>query len=181
MNLDDRLKWTELLIKYLAIFSTIIGAGIGTWQYFETRKTEANNKAVAEAQAHEQRQKEFRLGFFNRRIDLYLEACRVAGTISSALSAKDEPTQKLIDRFYGLYWGELSAVEDPPVEAAMVKFERAMREWQQKNDGMATDEMRRLSYALAHACRKSLEDTYEVSLGKLPEKPVEAKQSRDGN
>src|SRR3954471_15279957 len=101
MTLDDRLKWTELLIKYLAIFSTIIGAGIGSWQYLETKKKEANNKATAEAQAHEQRQKEFKLGFFNRRIDLYLEACRTTGTIASALSAKDESTKKLIDRFYG--------------------------------------------------------------------------------
>ena len=89
--------------------------------------------------------REFHLGFFQRELDLYLEACRTAGTLATALNPEDEAIKRAIDRFYALYWGDLSVVEDPLVEQAMIDFEVALRDWQSKG-GMATQEMRSRSY-----------------------------------
>lgn len=171
--LESRLKKADLVFKYLTIVSTIVTAAWAVYLYFEKKENELkdarNATAIAQqatAKELDLRRKEFQIGFFQKSLDLYLEACRTVGALASAESPDTPAVKSTVDRFYSLYWGDLSLVENREVESKMVEFEAAMRDWQAKG-GLATQGMRQLAYDLAHVCRQDLEKSFDLKLDEL--------------
>lgn len=188
-DLKERILFMQVSLNFLVAISTIAAGSFGFWRYLETRRVEAEQrmelakKADAESarlaqdrlkqdqDSLELRRKEFRLKFFEREMELYLEACRATAALASASDPKSAEVQRAIDRFYHLYWGELCVVEGPKVEHAMIAFEKSLRAWRERGAGIATDDMKRDACALAFECRGSLEEMFDLDLGDLPVKP----------
>lgn len=110
----------------------------------------------------ESRQIEARRPFIERQLKLYTEATQVAAVI--ATSADQTRVEASRQRFWELYWGELSLVEDRGVETAMVRFGKCLNA---KGD-CAQSELQQASLALAHACRDSLSESWGVASWRTP-------------
>lgn len=123
-------------IGVLVTVGTLVG---GLWQYQHTRE------------------QTFRQRFWEARYALYHEATEVAAHIAVADDLLSVEPQR--QRFWQLYWGPLSMLEDPAVYDAMVAFGGKLSELEGR--GRTDGELRQLSYALARACRTSLRATWE--------------------
>jgi homospermidine synthase len=108
---------------------------------------------LAAQQAHE-RQKPF----VEAQMKYYFEATETATQI--ARTTEGSAREKLIQRFWQLYWGPLAVVEDEEVEAAMVAYGQHLK----KNPRDAAS-LETLSLAVAHACRGSLKRLWVPELG----------------
>jgi hypothetical protein len=100
----------------------------------------------------ETRRRNARAPFLERQLATYLEATRVA----SKLATNNRGSQIFVAnerRFWELYWGELSLVEDWHVESAMVAMGHCLRgDCTRCHQGT----LEQCALRLAHACRKSL-------------------------
>lgn len=188
-ELKDRILFMQVCLNFLVAISTIVAGSFGFWRYLETRRVESEQRMEAAKKAEEDsarlaqqrlkhdqesldlRRKEFRVKFFEREMELYIDACRTAAALASAPDPKNLEVARDIERFYRLYWGELCVVEGPAVEHAMVAFEQSLRTWRERGSGLATDDMKVAACNLAFACRNSLEGNFDLNLGDLPTKP----------
>jgi hypothetical protein len=111
-------------------------------------------KASVEATAR-QSLLESKKPFLTLQLDLYVKATRLAAQIANL---EESPARASLERdFWHLYWGELGTVENLEVENAMVALGK-------KIEGKAPPaELRPLSLALAHAVRRSLDQSWEIN------------------
>jgi hypothetical protein len=117
-------------------------------------------------------QQEFRKRYWDAQFVLYTDAAAAAAAIANARRLEDVETERR--RFWQLYWGPLSAIEHPEVEAAMKRYgtELAACEAGKKEScpsaspGTVQTPLRRASYNLAHCIRASLATTWRpVDIG----------------
>ena len=119
--------------------------------------------------------------FLERQLELYFEAAAIASKIATSSEGADEESAKR--RFRELYWGELAVVEDAGVQNAMVEFGRILSKsdksaclGEEQIAQRATEPteavvkvcLLRGALDLAHAARKSLEESWKVGLLDLP-------------
>jgi hypothetical protein len=154
-------KW-ELLFKLAGLLTIGFGIAWPIWQYTsgleEKRKSDEKQAKITLFTA----EREAKKPFLERQWALYTEATNAASQLATLNDGTDH--EKARKRFYQLYWGELSMVEDPQVESAMVKFNEAL-------EANHRDEMRDKAYLLAHACRDSLSKDWQ-ELEKLVPRPT---------
>jgi hypothetical protein len=144
IDLDEPL----LLKDLVALIGVAIVVGVGSWQYRRTARREFE-KPLREAQ-----------------LKLFVEATSVAAKLAT-LSQEDKDWKEHYAEFLRLYYGPMAVLEeiDPKsssenftVEMAMVVFKHAL------DRGEPTERLRKLSLALAHACRPSLGLSWNVKL-----------------
>jgi hypothetical protein len=136
------------LAPLITIIVAAIPVTVGLTQYYMTRQTE------------------FRKRFWEEQLALYREATEAAAEIAMApdLASASAPREK----FWKLYWGKLSMVEDKGVEQAMISFGAALGECEAGNEkmcfsvveGTTPTKLRKASYTLAHCARFSLATTW---------------------
>ncbi len=93
------------------------------------------------------------------QVSLYFQATSstaIIATSDSGVSRKEAEAT-----FWELYWGPLALVEDRAVEAAMVRFRDCLIQQ------CPQDELQQLSLALAHTCRQSLAESWDLTLEEL--------------
>lgn len=139
--------------------ATILGA-IGSFVWGVWLWHDGSSKQLAAQERESQRLSETRRieatrPFLDRQLTLYTEASQVAARLASGESG--DAATKARSRFWQLYLGELALVEDREVEAAMVSFGRALE------NGGDSSTLRTLSVRLAHACRKSLDESWGIN------------------
>jgi hypothetical protein len=135
--------WADAISK---IGGTIGIFGGGLWTvilYFQTRKKETKTAELTAKQ-----------GFLSKRLDFYIEASSCAGVIAGSDNETEVAAAR--DRFWVLFWGPMSVIEDPEVETAMVNFSEALK----KHD---RDSLKASAYQLAHTCRDSLKRDWQIS------------------
>lgn len=137
-------EW-DLALKATAAIAAIIGGSIGLWKYFDTSK------------------KEFRKPYWEKQIELYLEATATAATLATIKAG--EKREEALNKFWQLYFGPLAMVEDESVEGAMVRFGEGLIDYEE--DKCSIETLRMKSLALAHACRESLGKSWKIDLAKL--------------
>jgi hypothetical protein len=156
---DLRVKKTEVIAKYVSLLVLLIGIAIPFYQYVNTLKREQQEREDKRANEIAQRNKEIeaalreaRKPFLERQQALYFEATSAA----SKLATLDGGTERDIarKRFYHLFWGELSVVEDELVESAMVRFKNTLDSYERGQ--VERWELEQMSLNLAHSCRDSL-------------------------
>ena len=88
----------------------------------------------------------------------YVEAAETVAQIprTSDVAQRD----KLIKRFWELYWGPLAVVEDRGVSQAMVEYGNQINA-----DPKADGKLQNLAIKVAHACRDSLKQLWVQQLG----------------
>lgn len=99
---------------------------IGIWAtYNEFRKYNQERIDLIEKETRQAR-RDFSKLFYSQQLEYYSEAAEV-----TAILANEEPEsadyQTAQKKFYRLYWGRLSMVEDKFVEKRMVQFEQLLR------------------------------------------------------
>jgi hypothetical protein len=109
------------------------------------------------------RERESKKLFYEKQATLYFKAVDTVGKIANAKS----PNKPDIDEFWLLYWGSLGTVEDNAVDEAMVAFGELL------NRNAGRDCLQQASLLLSHCVKKSLEASWNVSLGAPPELPCE--------
>ena len=106
--------------------------------------------------------------FLTKQLELSFEASNAAGR----LATEPDPVEweKARRDFWRLYWGVLSIVEDPTVEAAMVKFGELVPTQPVDNKEFKKDALQVPSYCLAHTMREFLLSMWNIDLPPLENK-----------
>jgi len=131
MGLKDTL---EIIVKGLGLLGAGVVFAIGLWQYQDSK------------------QKEFYAQFWNRRLDLYVQASQAASNI--AVSSSLETAADFRRAFWALYYGPMSVVEDLDVKGAMQEFGRALSAVER--DAGDPKSLQQPAYRLATVLRDSL-------------------------
>jgi hypothetical protein len=95
-----------------------------------------------------------------------------AGQLASIQDSKSADWQIARQRFYALYWSQLSLVEDDAVKNRMVRLERILANY--SDDGSKRGELQARVYCLAVALKASIAAGWQLDSGKTSE-------SRTGN
>lgn len=154
-----RIKKTEVVAKYVSLLVLLIGIAIPFYQYVYTLKKEQQEREDKRAQEAAQRDKEVeaasreaRKPFLERQQTLYFEAASAASKLATLEAGAERDAAR--KRFYHLFWGELSVVEDELVESAMVRFKNTLELYESGEAGKG--DLEQMSLTLARSCRDSL-------------------------
>jgi hypothetical protein len=142
VNLDS---W----IKALSAVGAVLVFGWGVFQFITAQHVQAETRRIEATKP-----------FLDLQLKLYTEATQVAATIATSTNPAD--VDKAVKRFWALYWGEMSLVEDTRVESAMVAIKFALEQ------GKTGQELTQQSLALAHAIRESLANSWGVEQWRDP-------------
>jgi hypothetical protein len=156
---DLKLKKWDLAFKVAGLLALLFGIIWPLYQYTRTLEKERHDRNEALLREQEQKVREVeaalreaRKPFLQRQQELYFEATSVAAKLCTL--EKGPEWQAAKKRFYQLYWGEMSVVEDRLVEGAMANFEKVLDLYEIKE---ATEsELQQRSLELARSCQKSL-------------------------
>jgi len=138
MDVEKTLKWIGAVVA-------LGGLALGVANYLATVRRDAETRNL-----------EARKQYLTRQLDLYTDATRAAAKLATARPDSAEYLAARA-RFWELYWGELSMVENREVEAAMKRMGDCLN-----GKCVECSSLARCSLDLAHACRRSLAESWNV-------------------
>jgi hypothetical protein len=106
----------DVFIKISAIVGAIIVGFASFYAFFDQRRQEIVKSEIVYEEA---------------RSSAYTRAYRSTSIIGTATRLDGTQVQMAVDEFWRLYWKELVGQEEDEAEAAMIRFGRALQEWQQ--------------------------------------------------
>jgi hypothetical protein len=95
----------------------------GTWAVYRfraERRERELDREKAEERHYQVQLRESQKPFLQEQLRLYLEITKIVAQVSVIKDLKDHP--EIVQRFWELYWGELSIVETPEIEAQMKRI-----------------------------------------------------------
>jgi hypothetical protein len=113
---SSRLESGTKIVTSIVAIATIIGGAV---EYYTTYRHQREIE-------HQANVRESQKAFLDHQLSLYFEATSAASTIATSKAGSQE-REKAETRFWQLYWGELSAVENGEVESAMVDFGNVLK------------------------------------------------------
>jgi len=135
------------ILSWIGVLATLATLGSGIYQYGHSKD------------------QEFRRAFWEKRYQLYSDATDLAASIAIAENLASVAEER--SKFWQLYYGKMSIVEDRAVYNAMVDFGKKLEPLE--NSGNTSPELKIFAYGLARACRESLKNTWEpVALDDIP-------------
>ena len=172
---EERFRLHDAWVKWLTLVLGVAGFVIALYTYQsqqvaarqQNAEMEKNRVTRADSDA-KAREEEYKRRFWERQIDLYAQAARAASTIATAPDIKRADYTTARGRFDQLYFGELCIVESKEVAQQMVTFRTAILEYEKTSSAQNREALQAISLDLAHACRKSTEEVWNIPLGKLP-------------
>lgn len=139
----------ESVIKILQGLAIIAGI----WATYYAYKKQNEDRIIQEKQSNAQTAKEFRKGFYEKQFQFYSEALDATATLATEeIGSKDYVDAR--KKFYRLFWGRLSIVEDKTVESNMVTFEKLLSSFEQKDNETTRSDLQQASLQLAHAASR---------------------------
>ena len=123
---------------------TLVTVSVGIWQ-FSTEQTQNNRKP-----------------FLERQLEVGFEAVNSVSIM--ATTTDREIWRKARARFWQLYWGELSVVETPEVEASMIRLGELVPQMEDPIPSLPFGSLQRGSYELTREVRKMLARSWNVEL-----------------
>jgi hypothetical protein len=171
----------DLAKAWVPVAAMIAG---GLWAVYTYTDGQQQQAAAREANAVRETRAAFvqaRQPFLERKMALFFETSRLAADLSHT-EAGTPGWKAAEDRFWTLYWGEMSIVEKNPVEKCMMAFGETLTDYKIARDplskGLLKNALENVSYRLAHAMRyELLEDWADPSLGSQP-RPKECQLKR---
>jgi hypothetical protein len=145
----SKLDLIETFIKILQGLAIVAGI----WATYYAYKKQNDDRIIQEKENNEQTAKEFRKGFYEKQFEFYAETSDAVATLATEKkSSKDyiEARQK----FYRLFWGRLSIVEDKTIESKMVILQGLLSNYEKNNNEVTQSELQQASLQLAHAASK---------------------------
>lgn len=145
----SKLNVVENVIKILQGLAIIAGI----WATYYAYKKGSQDRILQEKAAAAQTAKEFRKGFYDKQFELYAEAAGATATLATEeIGSQDYIAAR--KKFYRLFWGELSIVEDKTIEAKMVEFEKLLVSYEQGDENVSQHNLQQASLRLAHSASK---------------------------
>ena len=135
----------EKILKWIGAVVALGGLALGIVNYLATVRRDAETRNL-----------EARKTYLTRQLDLYTDATRAAAKLAT-MPPDSAEYLKARARFWELYWGELSMVENREVEAAM----KGMGDCLNRQGGVCP-RLTQHSLDLAHACRRSLAESWGI-------------------
>lgn len=126
---------------------TLFTAGVGIWQYADKSDQSAREP------------------FLRQQLTLVTEAVETVGTLASSTDTEDWELKR--ERFWALYWGSLSMVEDPAVERWMVRAGQVIPKPGEAIPPLPLSGLTTPSLCLAHAARDLVLSSWNVKLPQL--------------
>jgi hypothetical protein len=160
----------DLVADVLKIWLPVLtGVGGGLWAFW----LYIDHKREARRLDREQRQKEARTRliegqkpFLELQLRLYMETAQVAGQLVTFEWNSDQ-WKNSRQRFWALYWSELSMVESKDVETAMEQFGEALITYERMPDEVSQHALQIRAYHLAHAIRSSIESGWGAEIANI--------------
>jgi len=153
LNGKPKIDYVEKLTRILQGLAIIIGIW-ATYNEFRKQNEERRQQEVARVQQEkdrfEQIAKEFRKYFYEKQLEYYAEATEATAT----LATENKDSKDYVEarkKFYRLFWGKLSIVEDKSVEKRMVDFEELLQRFE---NGDTEADLQQASDRLARDARK---------------------------
>jgi len=143
---------------WLPILTAVLGAVWGLWIYLDDQETARRQAADLADKESRTRLIEAQKPFLDKQLELYFETAQLVGRLVQ--EPKNTPKWEAdVDRFWQLYWSELSMVEHQVVETAMVRFGSELRAFL---GGQSPDRngLQRAALDLAHAIRGGIEQSW---------------------
>jgi hypothetical protein len=170
----------DVIQAWLPVLTVVVGALWGLYTYIGSQKeaealrlSQAKNleeqRIVQQKEAEQQRSYqiereastrriEAQKPFLTKQLELYFETAKVVGSlITISRKSEGQEYERLKQRYYALYWSELSMVEHPNVERAMVEFRSAFERYDKLDE---KDRAEKAAYKLAHAIREAIESAW---------------------
>lgn|GEM_PF-904122 len=120
-----KINLIETTTKVLQGLAIIVGIW-ATWHEFRKYNEEKISKVAEETR---QANRDFSKMFYEKQLEYYAEAVEVTAMLANETAGTDD-YKTARQKFYRLYWGKLSLVEDKRVEARMVQFERLLQNYE---------------------------------------------------
>jgi hypothetical protein len=139
-ELKDKISAWDPFIKVMAVCGAVI-VGLASFERYLDQREQQFLKLQMEKNAE--------------KIATFGQATKAASTIANAVTLESPQEQEAVATFWRLYWGDLARFEGRSVEAAMVRFGRAVQDW--KNSRTKPSTLQQLSLQLAQACKKEQE------------------------
>ena len=146
---EGRKRGWDVGLGVVAPLLTIVGILVGVWQF---NRGEDNRRTETVAAEQQRDTIGFKRRLWQEKLETYRKVTELAGKIVAASGRERVAAYK---EFQANYWGAMVLVEDPPVEQAMIAFDR---EYRDLASGWVKDYNRLKVRAdiLAKACRQSL-------------------------
>ncbi|MBY3109534.1 hypothetical protein HFO68_34285 [Rhizobium laguerreae] len=141
---DSKFNLTALIPWLLSMATILVGI-----QQFSEKQAQANREP-----------------FLQKQLELGFETSEVAARLASETDATKWEAAR--QRFWQLYWGPLSIVEDPSVEAEMVNLGGLVPKAPSPSSDLPMTSLQGPSYRLAHAIRQLTLTQWEIDLPALP-------------
>jgi len=143
----ERYELFDITLKSLTLLSFVVAA---IWGYFTYKDT---------------KEKEFYSVFWNKKLELFLEASSAASTMATTSSLEDFYANR--SKYLELFWGRLSLVEGLAVKTAMEQFSASVPSGAIQSSELPLISMRDPAYALTIALKEELGLAWKEPFGEL--------------
>jgi hypothetical protein len=156
---DQHSQLAGIAQAWLPTLTAVVGAIWGLWLYVDQHqkdREQASEQAVRDSRA---RIIEAQKPFLDKQLGLYFETAQVVGRLvqtdwtSDAWKADD-------NRFWELYWSELTMVEHKSVAQSMHDFGELLKKLEQSMDKPHQDALHTASLKLAEALRNGIQSSW---------------------
>jgi hypothetical protein len=155
---ENNFRFWEIITKIFASILVLIGIII-TIVHFNSSQN--NQLRIVEKQIESQREEnkelnrnDFQNSFWNKQLELYVQASSFAAELTQfELSSSDYLKSRV--KFYTLFWGPMSIVEDIAVKKHMENFSTQLIKYEKSKSDKDLNKLKQMSFQLAKACRES--------------------------
>lgn len=137
----------DIILKSLMLTGVVVGA---IWAYFTYTDT---------------KEKEFYTAFWNKKLELFLEASDAASTMATTTSVEDFNVHR--SKYLELFYGRLSLVEGRAVKAAMMEFSKLVPRHPVELCDLPQTVMKDPAYTLTLALKQELGIAWRKPFGEL--------------
>lgn len=146
-----------LIKDWLPSLTVVVGAIWALYKYLDHQEEVQRNAKIQSENLAITRRIEAQKPFLEKQLRLYFEAAEVAGRLAT-LKPENEKWETNENRFWQLYWSELSVIETSEVENAMVAIGDILPAYKAAPKDVQTNaDLDNAIYDLAHAIRNGIE------------------------
>lgn len=142
---SKQIDWVERVTRVAQGLAVIIGIIVALYQL--TKQVE--DRRQLETLRLEQTAREYRKYFYEKQFEYYAEAVDAAATIATEEKNSAAYLQAR-SKFFRMFWGKLSMVEERSVEASMIRFKDLLLAYETPNSAVSRKQIEQASLCLAH-------------------------------
>jgi hypothetical protein len=159
LDIEKTIKCWDVFVKLLSALTAVVAGAMVFGQYIteqsqlEQQRIDLQRKDFYKIVQQEKKELEAQR---TATSELYKEVKAIVARLARSDDPAAQEFQDDFKKFDEMYWANLIGIEGPTVEAAMVRFRRAIERWLEEKE--KPEDMMQLSLALSSACSEEIED-----------------------